>query len=138
MRASAIRAKPGRAIQFGLTYNPKARALFYGGFFDLTKTNVLTRMIRGAPLFRQTGEVHSRGWSWKERCRWQRPGLVFIHLYDIKVTKSDDVDLGKRPIVYPSTWLPDGLITWALDFLHGLGFGVGVLTLDRDIMIWKT
>lgn len=121
----------GEQYEFGLKYKPEGtRALFTLAFFDLTKSNVLTADFSAVtPLFRQTGEVHSRGVELEGKVSLARSlDLVSSYTYtDIKVTKSDDVDLGKRPIIIPkhmaSGWLnyttPEGV-------LRGLGFGVGV------------
>jgi iron complex outermembrane receptor protein len=66
--------------------------------------------------------------------------LVSSYTYtDIKVTKSDDVDLGKRPIIIlkhmASSWVNYMV---PVDFLQSLGLGVGVVILDHDITIWRT
>lgn len=120
----------GEQFEFGLKYQPEGiRGLFTLAFFDLTKRNVLTVDPGNNNFRRQTGEMRSRGVELEGKLSLAQ-GLDLIGSYtytDIKVTKSEDVDLGKRPIIVPKH-MASGWLTYAIpvEFLRGLGLGVGV------------
>lgn len=127
---------PTRGTQYeaGVKYQPVGgRGLYTVAFFDLTKTNVPTPDPND-PFFRsrQTGEVGSRGVELEARAELLR-GLNYIGTFtyhDVTVTKSEDIDKNKMPILVPKTmtshWLDYSLGSLGIDWLRGFGIGGGV------------
>lgn len=123
---------PEESVQYeaGVKYQPKGfNALFTASVFHLTKTNVLTRDPDNIFNSLQAGEVRSRGIELEAKASLTE-GLDVSAAYsytDAEVTKSNDVDLGQRPVIVPehtaAAWLnyrfQDGP-------LEGLGLGGGV------------
>jgi len=123
---------PEESVQYevGVKYQPEDfNALFTASAFHLTKTNVLTRDPDNIMNSVQAGEIRSRGFELEGKATLM-DGLDFTASYtylDAEVTESNDVDLGKRPVIVPehmaAAWvnyrLQDGP-------LEGLGLGAGV------------
>jgi iron complex outermembrane receptor protein len=127
---------PTRASQFeaGVKFQPVGgRSLYTVAFFDLTKTNALSRDPSdptGAHLM-QIGEVRSRGVELEGRGELLR-GLNAIGTFtylDVDNVKETDFK-GKRPIQIPTTmasgWLDYSLGTLGYEWLRGFGLGGGV------------
>ncbi len=123
---------PEESTQYevGLKYEPKDfNALFTVAAFQLTKTNVLT--VDPDDLFSsvQTGEVRTRGVELEAKATLMA-GLDLSASYtylDAEVTKSNEADLGKRPVNVPehtaAAWLNYRFQDGALE---GLGIGGGL------------
>lgn len=127
---------PTRASQFeaGVKFQPVGgRSLYTVAFFDLTKTNALSRDPSdpsGAHLM-QIGEVRSRGVELEGRGELLR-GLNAIGTFTYQdVDNMKDTDFrGKRPIQVPTTmasgWLDYSFGALGYEWLKGFGLGGGV------------
>ncbi|MGO1119213.1 TonB-dependent siderophore receptor [Rhodovibrionaceae bacterium A322] len=124
--------KPEESTQYeaGLKYQPPStNALFTASLFHLTKTNVLTRDPDNLFASIQSGEIRSRGLELEGKASlfsgWDITGAYAFT--DAEVTKSNDDDLGKTPVVVPrhtaSAWVHYNFLDGALE---GLGLGGGV------------
>lgn len=127
---------PTRASQFeaGVKFQPVGgRSLYTVAFFDLTKTNALSRDPSdpsGAHLM-AIGEVRSRGVELEGRGELLR-GLNAIGTFTyLDVDNMKDTDFrGKRPIQVPTTmasgWLDYSFGALGYEWLRGFGLGGGV------------
>lgn len=131
---------PTRGEQFeaGIKYQPvSGKGLYTAAFFDLTKTNVLSRDPSDDTGFRfmQLGEVRSRGVELEARTEIFR-GLNAIGSFtyqDVDNVKETDFN-GKRPVQVPrvmtSGWLDYSFGPLGIDWLRGFGLGGGVRYVD--------
>ncbi|MBL8497068.1 MAG: TonB-dependent siderophore receptor [Nitrosomonas sp.] len=131
---------PTRGEQFeaGIKYQPvSGKGLYTAAFFDLTKTNVLSRDPTDELGFRfmQIGEVRSRGVELEARTELLR-GLNAIGSFtyqDVDNVKETDFR-GKRPVQVPkimtSGWLDYSFGALGIDWLRGFGLGGGVRYVD--------
>jgi len=98
--------KPSKGEQYeiGLKYQtPSGRSLLTAALFDLTKTNILTPDLDHEFFSRTSGERRSRGLELEAQTQLTDAWHVsaqYTYL-DAEVTKSNDIDLGKRPIQIP-------------------------------------
>lgn len=124
----------GEQYEAGVKYQPEGgRSLYTAAFFDLTKTNVLTRDPNDATGFRftQSGKIRSRGVELEARAELLR-GLNMISSFTYHNVKNiDDTDFeGKMPVQVPKTmasgWLDYSFDALGIDWLRGLGLGGGV------------
>ncbi|MET0677844.1 MAG: TonB-dependent siderophore receptor [Bradyrhizobium sp.] len=124
-----LRPTTGELYEAGVKYQPRGSKIFVqASVFDLTQQNVLT--IDPNTAFRsQIGEVNSKGFEIEGKASiTDRIDLIasFSHT-DAKVTRSLDVDLGKRPI-----WIPTNIAAGWIDYtfrdgpLNGFGAALGV------------
>jgi iron complex outermembrane recepter protein len=124
-----LRPTTGELFEAGVKYQPRgSKILVQASVFDLTQQNVLT--IDPNTAFRsQIGEVNSRGFEIEGKASiTDRIDLIasFSHT-DAKVTRSTDVDLGKRPV-----WIPANIAAGWIDYtfrdgpLNGFGAALGV------------
>jgi iron complex outermembrane receptor protein len=120
----------GEQYEVGFKYElPGANAFIQAAAYELTQTNVSTSDPRNAGFQVQTGEVRARGIEFEARATvFDNLDLIAAYAYtDAEVTKSNGVDLGKRPTVVPrhmaSLW---GHYTFRSGMLAGLGLGAGV------------
>ena len=132
---------PTRGSQYeaGIKYQPvNGKGLYTLAFFDLTKTNVLTRDPSDLEGFRlmQTGEVRSRGVELEARAE-VLPGLNTISSFtymDVENTKDSDFK-GRTPVMVPTTmasgWLDYSFGALGIDWLRGFGLGGGVRYVGR-------
>ncbi|WP_242447068.1 TonB-dependent siderophore receptor [Nitrosomonas supralitoralis] len=132
---------PTRGEQFeaGIKYQPvRGRSLYTVAFFDLTKTNVLSRDPTDETGFRfmQLGEVRSRGVELEARAELLR-GLNMIGSFtyqDVENVKDTDFK-GKMPVQVPTTmtsgWLDYSFGGLGIDWLRGFGLGGGVRYVGR-------
>ena len=132
---------PTRGEQFeaGIKYQPVGgRSLYTAAFFDLSKTNVLSRDPTDETGFRfmQLGEVRSRGVELEARAELLR-GLNMIGSFtyhDVENVKDTDFR-GKRPVQVPTTmtsgWLDYSFGALGIDWLRGFGLGGGVRYIGR-------
>jgi len=125
-------AKPSEGEQYevGLKYEPPGGKIsLQAALYDLTQTNVLTTDPVNPGFQVQTGEVRSRGAEFEARANiFENLDLVAAYAYtDAEVTKSNGVDLHKRPPVVPrhmaSLWAH---YTFKSGLFAGLGLGAGV------------
>jgi iron complex outermembrane receptor protein len=122
----------GKQYEAGARYTiPGTKVMVTFAAFDITQQNVLTPDPDpdhpGASV--QTGEVRSRGFE-TELVANLAEGLNAVASYtrqDLEVTKSNDVDLGKTPILTPKN-LASAYLDYTIPTgrLTGLGFGAGV------------
>jgi iron complex outermembrane receptor protein len=120
----------GEQYEIGFKYElPGTNAFIQASAYDLTQTNVSTTDPVNTGFQVQTGEVRARGLEFEARATlFDSLDLVAAYAYtDAEVTRSNGVDLGKRPPVVPrhmgSLW---GLYTFKDGPLGGLGLGAGV------------
>ncbi|MET3648830.1 TonB-dependent siderophore receptor [Phyllobacterium ifriqiyense] len=124
-------ATEGEQYEVGVKYEPTANSLVTLSVFDLTQSNVLTddpdSPVGGVNI--QTGEVRVRGVELEGTADLTdslRLRASYTYL-DMEVTKSNNDDVGKRPISVPehqaSLWGDYTIKNGAFD---GLGFGAGV------------
>jgi len=120
----------GQQYELGVKFQPaNTDALVTVALFNLTKSNVLTVNPDDTDYQQQTGEIRSRGVEIEGKVSLAQ-GLRLNAQYtytDIEVTKSNDVDLGKRPINAPkqmaAAWVD---YTFADSAVQGLGLGAGL------------
>ncbi|MGD9599282.1 MAG: TonB-dependent siderophore receptor [Steroidobacteraceae bacterium] len=124
-----FKSSRGTQYEVGLKYEaPGGRGLYTIALFDLTKDNVLTPDFVNDGFFLTTGERRSRGVELEANAHLGGGfSLAAQYSYlDAEVTRSNDVDLGKRPIQVPehtaSAWL-DYVFSGTL---QGLGLSAGV------------
>ncbi|MDV6344033.1 TonB-dependent siderophore receptor [Nitrosomonas sp. Is37] len=135
---------PTRSAQYevGIKYQPiGGRSLYTLALFDLTKTNVLTRDPNDPFRSVAIGEIGSRGAELEAKAELLPnllPNLNFLGSFtyqEVTVTKSNDVDLNKMPILVPNTmtsaWLDYSFRSLGIDWLRGLGIGGGVRYVGR-------
>ncbi len=118
----------GELFEGGIKFQPRGSKIFAQlSIFDLTEQNVVTRDPI-SNLASQIGEVHSKGVEVEVKASvTDRLDLLasYAHI-DPTVTKSTDVDLGKRP-----TWIPTDIAsgwadyTWHDGSLSGFGMAFG-------------
>ncbi|PTM41814.1 TonB-dependent siderophore receptor [Bosea sp. 124] len=120
----------GEQYEVGFKYElPGANAFIQAAAYELTQTNVSTSDLANVGFQVQTGEVRARGIEVEARATvFDNLDLIAAYAYtDAEVTKSNGVDLGKRPTVVPrhmaSLW---GHYTFRTGMLAGLGLGAGV------------
>lgn len=120
----------GRQYEAGIKYQPKdARWRITTAVYDLIKQNALTRDVAHPGYSIQTGEISSRGFEFEAVASLTNNlNLTAAYAYNhARVTKSNDVNLGKRPVTTPahmaSVWADYTIREGAL---NGLGFGAGV------------
>ncbi|PKU26134.1 TonB-dependent siderophore receptor [Telmatospirillum siberiense] len=126
----AFKPTEGKQYEAGVKYQPPgSNSLVTAALYHLTKSNVKTTDPVDPLNSVQTGEQRSRGLE-LEGVADLRTGLKLLGSYtftDAKVTKSNDVDLGKRPVTVPrhmaSLWAD---YTPSSGTLAGLGGGAGV------------
>jgi iron complex outermembrane receptor protein len=122
---------PQRSEQYevGVKYQPPGfNALFTAAAFRTTKTNVLTRDPEDINNSVLAGEIRAQGVELEAKASlfdgWDM-SLSYTYT-DSEVTKSNDVDLGKTPVLVPdhtaSAWLG---YTFDGGILKGLGLGAG-------------
>ncbi|KQB57532.1 TonB-dependent siderophore receptor [Acidovorax sp. SD340] len=120
----------GKQYEVGVKYSPDSgRSLFTAALFDLRKNNVLTIDPDDPDFQVQKGAIRSRGLELEAKTPIAR-GLDLLANYtynDVKITKSNDVDLGKTPTATPtqtaSAWLN---YRFQAGDWRGLGIGLGV------------
>lgn len=131
---------PTRGTQYevGVKYQPKnGRGLYTAAFFDLTKSNVLTRDPNNLLFSVQTGEIRSRGVELEAKVELlQDLNLIGSFTYhDVDVTKSNDGFKGNTPIQVPTTlasgWLDYSLRGLGFEWLRGFSIGGGVRYVGR-------
>lgn len=127
---TAFKPTEGEQYEAGFKYQPPGYNLsFQAAVYQLTQTNVLTTDTAHPTYQIQTGEVRSRGVELEARATlFDSFDLVASYAYtDAEVTKSNSVDLGKRPMVVPrnmaALW---GHYTFKTGLFAGLGLGAGV------------
>ncbi|MER2511113.1 MAG: TonB-dependent siderophore receptor [Nitrosomonas ureae] len=132
---------PTRGEQFeaSIKYQPVGgRSLYTVAFFDLSKTNVLSRDPADETGFRfmQLGKVRSRGVELEARAELLR-GLNMIGSFtyhDVENVKDTDFK-GKMPVQVPTTmasgWLDYSFGALGIDWLRGFGLGGGVRYIGR-------
>jgi iron complex outermembrane receptor protein len=122
----------GDQYEAGIKYQPTGfDGFFTASVFDLTRGNVLTNDVVGNNPFQQvqTGEIRSQGFE-LEGTVGLGNGFSLLAAYtnfDLEVTESSDVDLGKVPVAIPeefaSLWLD---YAFQSDALTGLRLGGGL------------
>ncbi len=119
----------GELFEGGIKFQPKGSKIFAQlSVFDLTQQNVVT-INPISNLASQIGEVHSRGVEIEAKASvTDRLDVLASYAYlDPRVTKSTDIDFGKRP-----TWIPNDMAsgwadyTWHNGALNGFGAAFGV------------
>jgi len=124
---------PTEAAQYevGVRYQPPDRSMLLTlSAFDITQTNVLTADPAYSNYNVQSGEVESRGIELEGRFV-PMPGMNLILTYtylDAKVTQSNDVPVGNRPVGVPNQ-IASGWIDYSFTEgtpLNGLTLGGGV------------
>ncbi|AWB07532.1 TonB-dependent siderophore receptor (plasmid) [Azospirillum humicireducens] len=120
----------GQQYEAGVKYQPPgSNSLLTVSAFHITQQNVTTADPQHTNFNVQTGEIRSRGIEAEARISLAE-GLNAVASYtwlDAEVTKSNDVNRGKRPVAVPthsaSAW---GDYTVQDGPLAGLGGGIGV------------
>ncbi len=127
---NAFKPTTGQQYEGGIKFQPAGvNALLTVAAFDLTEQNVLTVDPNNSAFNVQTGEIRSRGIEAEGKASLTEGfDLLGSFTYaDVKVTKSNGSDLGKRPVNVPSTvgalW---AFYTVQTGPFQGLGFGGGV------------
>jgi len=128
---SAFKPTTSQQYEGGVKYQPNRDLLVTAAIFDLTQQNVLTQDPTPGNICCsvQTGEVNSRGFEAEMKAKVY-PGLNIIASYtmqDVTVTKSNDGDVGKVPLLVPrhmASAFAD--YTFQSGALAGFGFGAGV------------
>lgn len=120
----------GEATEFGVKYQPVGmNLLLTAAAFDITQQNVLTADPVNAFFQVQTGEVNVRGFELEARGNVTREVQIIggYSYLDPKVTKSNDGNVGNRPINVAldqaSLW---AMYTFYTGPVAGLGLGAGV------------
>ncbi len=127
---SAFIPTTGTQYEVGIKYQPPGyNSLLTFALFDLTRQNVLTPDPVNLGFSVQTGEVRSRGIEVEGKVNpFENLNVIFAYTYtDPEVTKSNNVDLGKKLPQIPrhasSIW---GDYTIRTGVLKGVGVGSGV------------
>ena len=126
---SVLKPTTGELYEVGVKYQPRgSKILVQASLFDLTQQNVLS--IDPVSFARtQIGEVNSKGFEIEGKVSLtDRLDVIasYTHL-NATVTKSLDIDLGKRP-----TWVPQDIAALWFDYtlrdgpLNGFGLAWGV------------
>ncbi|MBL8269291.1 TonB-dependent siderophore receptor [Steroidobacter sp.] len=94
----------GTQYEVGVKFQPASgRSLYTAALFDLTKDNILTPDLDNFGFYYTAGERRSRGLELEARTGlgdgWTL-STAYTYL-DAEVTRSNDVDLGKRPMQLP-------------------------------------
>jgi len=115
----------GQQFEAGIRYQPAGlNATVTLSAFDLTRQNVLTPDPVNPGWSVQTGEITSRGIELETVATLRQFDVIGALTWnDVEVTKSNDVDLGKRP-----TQVPEGMASlWTVYRLTGdwAGWRVG-------------
>lgn len=120
----------GRQYEAGAKYATAGdRAIYTVSFFRLVQDNVLTKNPSDPTYNTQTGQIRSQGVEFEGKGRLTRSlDLSASYTWNpIKVTRSNDVDLGKVPALTPQTnaslWLSH---TTREGPLEGLNLSAGV------------
>jgi iron complex outermembrane receptor protein len=129
---SPFESGDGDQYEAGVKYQPTGfDGFFTASVFDLTRSNVLTNDVIGGNPFQQvqTGEIESQGFEFEGNVGLGN-GFSLLAAYtnfDLEVTESSDVDLGKVPVAIPeqfaSLWLD---YAFQSDALTGLRLGGGI------------
>ncbi len=124
-----LKPTTGELYEGGIKYQPKGSKIFVqASVFDLTEQNVVS-LDPLTNLSSQIGEIHSRGFEIEGKASLT-DRLDVIGSYtnlDPKVTRSNDIDLGKVP-----TWVPRNIEAFWADYtfheggLAGFGLAAGV------------
>lgn len=133
--SAAFKPTTGESYEVGVKYQPAgANALFTASLFDITKSNVLTTDPQNQLFSIQTGEIEVKGAEFEGVFSLGSgfSGIISYSHTDAKVTKSNNVDLGKVPVGIPleqaglflDYTVPTG--DWA-----GFGGGAGVRYIGR-------
>lgn len=122
----------GRQYEGGVKYQPPGtKTLITAAVFDIVQQNVLTAdtAVGHTGFNVQTGEVRSRGFE-AQATTTLAEGVSLIASYSqqkVEVTQSNDVDLGKVPVLVPermaSLWAD---YTFPAGPVGAVGFGGGV------------
>lgn len=125
-----LRPTTGELYEAGVKYQPQGSKIFVqASVFDLTQQNVLS-IDPAAPTFRtQVGEVNSKGFEIEGKASiTNRIDIIASYSHtEAKVTRSLDIDLGKRPL-----WIPVDIAAGWIDYtfrdgpLNGFGAALGV------------
>jgi iron complex outermembrane receptor protein len=135
---TAFKPTTGKQYEAGFRYTfPGTKAMFTFAAFDITQQNVLTPDTANLNFSVQTGEVRSRGYE-TELTATLANGLNVVASYtrqELEVTESNDVDLGKVPILTPKD-LASAYLDYTIPsgMLAGLGFGAGVRYVGSTFM----
>jgi len=124
-----FKPETGKQIEVGLKFEPKGfRGSATISAFRIVRQNVQTPDPNDPDFLVQTGEVTTRGLE-LDAVAGVTKNLNLtanVSLLDAEVTKSEDVDLGKRPTTIPET-MASLWADYAFDegTLEGLSFGAG-------------
>jgi iron complex outermembrane receptor protein len=131
-KGTPFKSGDGEQYEAGIKYQPTGfDGFFTASVFDLTRGNVLTNDVVGNNPFQQvqTGEIQSKGFE-LEGTVGLGNGFSLLAAYtnfDLEVTQSRDVDLGKVPVAIPeqfaSLWVD---YAFQSDALTGLRLGGGL------------
>ncbi|MGX1787916.1 TonB-dependent siderophore receptor [Bosea sp. NPDC055332] len=120
----------GEQYEAGFKYEPPGtNAFFQAAVYQIKQTNVTTTDIANPGFQTQTGEITARGVELEARATlFDSLDLTAAYAYtDAEVTKSNGVDLHRRPPVVPrhmaSLWAH---YTFRTGLFSGLGLGAGV------------
>jgi iron complex outermembrane receptor protein len=120
----------GEQYEAGFKYElPGTGAFLQAAAYQLTQSNVSTTDPRNVGFQIQTGEVRARGFEVEARATvFDSLDLIAAYAYtDAEVTRSNGIDLGKRPTVVPrhiaSLWAH---YTFKTGLFSGLGLGAGM------------
>lgn len=126
----------GKQYEAGIKYQPVGTNMrFAAAVYDLRRRNVLTADPDHPGRSIQTGEITSRGLELEAVASLtSNLNLTAAYTYNnVKVTESNDADLGKRPARTPqhvaSLWADYTIREGAL---NGLGFGGGVRYIGKS------
>ncbi len=134
--------KPQTGVQYeaGVKYQPKDMNLrITAAVYDLRRQNVATTDPAHPNFQIQIGEVASRGFEFEAVASLtSNLNLTAAYAYnDARVTRSNDGDVGKRPVTTPphlaSLWADYTIREGALS---GLGFGGGVRYVSASAGDW--
>ncbi len=127
---SPFKPTTGTQYEAGIKFQPKDMNLrMTAAVYDLRQQNVLTTDPDNPRFSIQTGEIASRGFEFEAvTSLTSNLNLTAAYAYnDARVTRSNDGDVGKRPVTTPphlaSLWADYTIREGAL---NGLGFGGGV------------
>jgi iron complex outermembrane receptor protein len=125
-----LKPTTGELYEAGVKYQPPGYNIFIqASVFDLTQENVLTIDPVDPTVRSQIGAVHSQGFEIEGKASLsKRLDIIASYTHvEATVTRSVDIDLGKRP-----TWIPQDIgAIWA-DYtfregpLNGFGAALGV------------
>jgi iron complex outermembrane receptor protein len=125
---NAFKPETGEQVELGIRFQPSNKDLsFLASVYDLRRQNVLTADTAHFNESVQRGEVRSRGLELEAKASLTRTvDLVASYAYnDLKVTRSNDIDLGKTPSTSPkniaSVWT-----SWQVPAVSSLKLSAGV------------